>query len=76
MFEGIGTEEIAYGVGAVVLLVVLAYGVIRSRGRNKRVDPITEAATREQYEHPERYEQTQRRYEQAAERVEERTGKH
>lgn len=66
MFEGIGTEEIAYGAGAAVLLAAMVWGVLRDKSRNKRNDALTEAATREQYEHPERYQQTQKEFERAA----------
>lgn len=66
MFEGIGTEEIVYGAGAAVLLVAIAWGFYRDKTRNKRNDAITEAATREQYQHPDRYQRTQKEFERAA----------
>ena len=65
--------EFFYFIGAIVLLVAIGYGVYRDKTRNKRKDPITEAATREEYEHPERYERTQKQYERAADRVDERS---
>lgn len=61
--------EITYPIGALVLLVGLAIGAAMYLTRNKRKDAITEAATREQYEHPARYAETQHRFEEAAKRV-------
>ena len=68
------TPEIFYFIGAIVLLAAIGYGVYRDKTRNKRIDPITEAATKEEYEHPQRYRRTQDKFEQAAEREQERTG--
>lgn len=42
--------EIIYGVGALVLLAGMAYAAIRYKTRNKALDPLTEAATRRNYE--------------------------
>jgi hypothetical protein len=64
--------ELVFVVGAGLLFAALLYGVLRNRGRNKRTDAITEAATKEQYEHPERYEQTQELFEKAAKEEERR----
>lgn len=58
--------EILYGLGAVILLIGIGYGVLRDKTRDKSKDPITEAATREEYQHPERYQRTQKRFEDAA----------
>jgi hypothetical protein len=58
--------ELLYFIGALVLLAVIGYGVYRDKTRDKRKDAITEAATREQYEHPDRYQRTQQKYENAA----------
>lgn len=58
--------ELFYLIGAFVLLVAIGYGVFRDKARDKSKDRITEAATKEQYEHPERYQQTQREFERAA----------
>ena len=38
--------------GAVVLGLAIAWGLFRYSTRNRALDPLTEAATREQYEHP------------------------
>jgi hypothetical protein len=48
--------EIFYAIGALVLVVGLAWGVSRSRRRNRANDKITQEATRAQYEQPEKYE--------------------
>jgi hypothetical protein len=58
--------ELLYFIGAIVLLLVIGYGVYRDRTRDKRKDALTEAATREQYRHPERYQETQKKFEDAA----------
>jgi hypothetical protein len=47
--------EILFGVGALLLLAALVYGMIAYKTRNKANDRITEAATREEYRHPNRY---------------------
>jgi hypothetical protein len=49
--------EIFFGIGAVILLAVIAWGVVRNRQRNRANDPITEAATREEYRHPNSYDE-------------------
>lgn len=51
--------ELLYGLGALVLLAALVWGFTQYRTRNKANDPLTEAATREEYDHPETYEQEQ-----------------
>ena len=58
--------ELLYFIGAIVLLAAIGYGVYRDKTRDRRKDAITEAATREQYEHPERYRRTQKQFEDAA----------
>lgn len=55
-------------IGALILLAAIAGAVLFNRGRNKAKDAIAEAATREQYKHPERYARTQDEYREAAER--------
>ncbi|HMP62175.1 MAG TPA: hypothetical protein PKA17_03625 [Phenylobacterium sp.] len=51
--------ELLYGLGALFIALAIAYGLMRNRGRNKANDAITEQATREEYQHPERYERTE-----------------
>ncbi|HEY0650153.1 hypothetical protein [Phenylobacterium sp.] len=51
--------ELLYGLGALVLLAALVWGIVQYKTRNKANDPLTEAATREEYDHPETYEQKQ-----------------
>ncbi|MDZ4375041.1 MAG: hypothetical protein U1C74_26975 [Phenylobacterium sp.] len=50
------TPEVMYGVGALLLLAAIGYGMWRSKTRNRANDPITEAATREEYDHPDTYQ--------------------
>ena len=38
--------------GPVLLALGLAYGLYRYHTRNRRLDPMTEAATRDAFEHP------------------------
>ena len=49
--------EIVYGIGVVVLAVGLIYGILQYKARNRKNDAITEEATREQYAHPETYDE-------------------
>lgn len=48
--------ELLYGVGALALLIALVWGIAQYKARNKANDPITEAATREEYDHPDHYQ--------------------
>jgi len=48
--------EIAFPLGVLLLGVALALGLWRNHRRDKSVDPVTEAATREEYDHPDRYD--------------------
>jgi hypothetical protein len=48
--------EIFFAIGALVLIVGLAWGVSRSKARNRANDEITQEATRAEYEQPEKYE--------------------
>ena len=47
--------ELLYGVGALALLAVIVWGYVQYKSRNRANDPITEAATREEYDHPDTY---------------------
>jgi hypothetical protein len=58
--------ELFYFIGAIVLLAAIGYGVYRDKTRNRRNDALTDAATREQYQHPKRYQETQKAFEDAA----------
>jgi hypothetical protein len=48
--------EIFYGIGAVILAAVIVWAILRNRTRNHANDPITDAATREEYRHPDGYD--------------------
>jgi hypothetical protein len=52
---GMQVPEIAYGIGALVLLAVLAWATWQYRNRNRANDRVTERATRELYQHPKSY---------------------
>lgn len=54
--------ELLYGLGALFIALAIAYGLMRNRGRNKANDAITEQATLEEYQHPERYERTEEEF--------------
>ena len=58
--------ELFYFIGAIVLLAAIGYGVYRDNTRNRRNDALTDAATREQYRDPKRYQETQKQFEDAA----------
>ena len=47
--------ETLFGVGVVLLGFILAYGLYRNATRNKANDRVTEAATKQLYDEPERY---------------------
>lgn len=48
--------EAIYVIGIIALGAAFAYGLIRSRNRNKANDPIREEAVRQSYDDPEGYE--------------------
>jgi hypothetical protein len=47
--------EILWGVGTIVLFVVLIYGMIQYKTRNRGNDRVSDAATKALYDDPERY---------------------
>jgi hypothetical protein len=52
------TPEVFYGLGALVLMAALVYGFVQYKRRNRANDPLTEAATREEYDDPDHYGRT------------------
>jgi hypothetical protein len=56
------TPEVFYGLGALALLAVLVWGIIQYKRRNRANDPITEAATRAEYSHPETYDREEQQF--------------
>lgn len=58
MFDWFVGWESLWHLGWVVLGGVLAFAVWRYHRRNRANDPVTEEATREFREHPERYDET------------------
>ena len=49
--------EAVYILGIIMIAGAMAYGVLRSRDRNKANDPIREEAVRQSYDEPDRYAQ-------------------
>jgi len=47
--------EAIWGVGILILLGVLIWGVLYNRSRNRAKDPMTEAATKAEYDAPNTY---------------------
>lgn len=47
--------EIVFGAGAVILALAVGWGIWRNRTRNRANDAIGDAATRDEYQHPESY---------------------
>lgn len=43
------SPEVLYGLGALILLCALIYGTVQWKNRNKALDPVTEAKTRQNY---------------------------
>jgi hypothetical protein len=56
------TLEVFFGLGALVLLGALIWGITQYKLRNRANDPITERATKAEYDHPATYEQEQDRF--------------
>ena len=48
--------ELLYGLGALLLMAALIYGFVQYKRRNRANDAITEAATHEEYSHPDTYQ--------------------
>lgn len=59
--------EILYGVGALLLLIGLVWGVWRGRLKSPTAQAISEEAVREEYQEPERYDEA--RQEELAEKA-------
>ena len=56
------TPEVLYGLGALALLAALVWGMTQYKRRNRANDPVTEAATRAEYDHPETYDREQDKF--------------
>jgi hypothetical protein len=48
--------EMFYGIGALILLLGMAWAVIDYKRRNRANDKLSEEATRQQYNDPDRYQ--------------------
>jgi len=57
------SPEILWGIGIVLLLIALIWGVRQSRTRNRANDRIAEEATHQEYSDPAHYPQKQRNLE-------------
>lgn len=55
--------EILFGIGALVLLVGMFWAMVVNRRRNRANDRVTDAATRDLYNHPDGYQQRRGEYE-------------
>ncbi|WP_296597546.1 hypothetical protein [Phenylobacterium sp.] len=56
------TPEILYGLGALALLAALVWGVTQYKRRNRANDPVSEAATRAEYDHPGSYQTEEQKF--------------
>ena len=56
------TPEVFYGLGALALLAGLVWGITQYKRRNRANDPLTEAATRAEYDPPDTYEHEQQAF--------------
>jgi hypothetical protein len=56
------SHELWFGLGALALLAVIVWGVMQNRRRNRANDAITEAATHEEYSHPDRYKREEEEF--------------
>ncbi|HVV26815.1 MAG TPA: hypothetical protein VHC40_02495 [Rhizomicrobium sp.] len=48
--------ETIFGAGAAILAVAVAWAILRNRRRNPANDTVGQAATREEYREPDRYD--------------------
>jgi hypothetical protein len=48
--------EVLFGVGIVVLFLGLLWGFVQYKTRNKANDPLTDAATKAEYDDPHNYD--------------------
>ena len=53
--------ELAYAVGALLLVIALFVGVRQTRSRKRAADPIRDQATRELYQDPTNFDETRRK---------------
>lgn len=51
--------EATYRLGALIILAVLVWAILRVSGRNRANDTVTEAATRAELDQPDTYDQRQ-----------------
>jgi hypothetical protein len=56
------TPEMFYGLGVLALAAGLVWGVMQVRRRNRANDPLTDAATREEYDNPQEYQREQAQF--------------
>lgn len=53
--------EFFYGIGALLLLIALIWGVTRGRLKSRTAKSLSEEGTRELYQEPERYDEERRK---------------
>lgn len=56
------TPEVFFGLGALALLAALVWGITQYKRRNRANDPISEAATRAEYDRPDSYEREEKTF--------------
>jgi hypothetical protein len=66
--------EVLWGVGALLLLIALIYGMIQYQTRNRANDPISEKGAKAQYDDPDVYPEIQEALENEVERAGKRPG--
>ncbi|HKP80023.1 MAG TPA: hypothetical protein VJU34_12950 [Phenylobacterium sp.] len=56
------TPEVFYGLGALLLLAALVWGITQYKRRNRANDAVSEQATRAEYDHPDTYEREEQAF--------------
>jgi hypothetical protein len=56
------TPEVFYGLGALLLLAALVWGITQYKRRNRANDAITEQATRAEYDRPATYDREEQSF--------------
>lgn len=54
--------ELLYGLGALVLFGAIIWGFTQYKRRNRANDAVTEAATHDEYDHPDTYQRDEKAF--------------